>query len=608
MSMKIHLSRGSKKFFKFFSGFLALLVLSSVAVNLFSPGQSELVSEGETRGVASDSIDFGNGRDGALVISENTIDRPIDSIASGTVGTNILSATNPLFEAGQKVFIHQSRGVNHGTYEENEIASYTAGTITLVNALKNSYKSSGKDAAQVIVKKQYTDVTVQAGKTLVAKWWSGSVGGILAFDVSGTLTVDGTITANGRGFRGGTGGRRDVVNASSGEGELSPGITGGTGVKDFVDNNGGGGGNAGSYRDTSGGGQGAGHATDGGMGERNGGRGEPDRVGEAYGTPTLALMDLGAGGGGGYEDGGGVGDFGGRGGGILFLSAPTITVSGYIRTTGYNGEAGTHQGGGAGAGGSILLRVNTANLRNGAVGASGGVGGNTGPGHNSGGDASVGRIRIEYCDSVTGTTIPLASMHQLTCTPPNEPPVAVAGSSLDDQGQLQLDGSLSSDPDGDETIVSYEWEIDSQTRSGEIVSVSDLASGEYTVKLTVTDDKGESDSDTILLGIPVRSISDPIGPVVEETSPIGGATGVGTNTNITVRFSENMNVVLTEAAFSISPTVLGKLSMSGKTLMFIPNGKLTSNTSYTITIGASATDLAGNPLGTSFSFTFETGK
>lgn len=84
---------------------------------------------------------------------------------------------------------------------------------------------------------------------------------------------------------------------------------------------------------------------------------------------------------------------------------------------------------------------------------------------------------------------------------PNNPPAAVAGTSLGANARLQLDGSLSSDSDG--TITNYSWQIDGETspRVGQIVSIADLRRGVYTVTLTVTDDKGVISSDTMLLGI-----------------------------------------------------------------------------------------------------------
>ncbi len=61
---------------------------------------------------------------------------------------------------------------------------------------------------------------------------------------------------------------------------------------------------------------------------------------------------------------------------------------------------------------------------------------------------------------------------------------------------LDVDGSGSSDPDG--SISSYEWDFgDGATATGQSVSHSYDAAGDYTVALTVTDDAGASDTATV---------------------------------------------------------------------------------------------------------------
>ncbi|MGO4592525.1 PKD domain-containing protein [Leifsonia sp. 2TAF2] len=76
----------------------------------------------------------------------------------------------------------------------------------------------------------------------------------------------------------------------------------------------------------------------------------------------------------------------------------------------------------------------------------------------------------------------------VTAPPPNQPPVAAFTSNatfLD----ASFDASGSSDPDG--TIASYAWDFgDGATGTGVTATHSYAAAGPYTVKLTVTDDKG----------------------------------------------------------------------------------------------------------------------
>lgn len=64
--------------------------------------------------------------------------------------------------------------------------------------------TQGQRTFQIIRVPQYTTATL--GSTLTAFPWNGAVGGVLAIDVSGTLTLGGaTVSVNGLGFRGGGG-------------------------------------------------------------------------------------------------------------------------------------------------------------------------------------------------------------------------------------------------------------------------------------------------------------------------------------------------------------------------------------------------------------------
>ncbi|MFT4108332.1 PKD domain-containing protein, partial [Propionicimonas sp.] len=76
---------------------------------------------------------------------------------------------------------------------------------------------------------------------------------------------------------------------------------------------------------------------------------------------------------------------------------------------------------------------------------------------------------------------------------------------------VNVDGSGSSDPDG--SIASYAWDFgDGSTKSGATASHTYAADGTYTVKLTVTDDKGATDSATksVTVATPVTVTSEVI--------------------------------------------------------------------------------------------------
>jgi len=284
-------------------------------------------------------------------------------------------------------------------------------------------------AYQVIRVPQYSSATVTG--SLIAARWNGNTGGVIAFDVTGTLTINGSIDVAGRGFRGG-----GAVDASAnypsnagifraalgsfdaggtkGEGiagtprfvyEPNLSITVDRGVEGYREGdfsrgapaNGGGGGGQ-----HNGGGGGGGNGGAGGLGgnEYNGdsptllgavrgGFGGDDFSNSEAGTYSnsglLGRVVMGGGGGAGdFNDGLATGDFssGAPGGGIVLVRAGRVQGSGSITANGFNGRssdpaASADSGGGGGAGGSIVLYVRDGLLPAGlTVTARGGNGGN----------------------------------------------------------------------------------------------------------------------------------------------------------------------------------------------------------------------------------------
>jgi len=343
---------------------------------------------------------FGDGGDGALTISADTTQAPTDSACTGTADSYSLSATNVSFATGQKVLIHQTQGTNAGQWERREIASYTAGTITLTEKLSNTYTTG----AQVIVLLEYTNVTVNSGKTWTAKAWNGTVGGILAFLANGTVTVTGTITATGKGFVGGNGYSTGSISGGAYCGEGTVGVSS---VSNSANGNGGGGATyvPAQHGDAGGGGGGNGNAGSAGNDAyANGGD-----VGSQVGTASLTNANLGGGGGGGYSNNSRTAGNGGTGGGLIFITGTTTTVSGSIFANGNNGgnAGGLGAGGGGGAGGSVLIKGQVVTLGSGLITATKGTGGTSSDSPSAaGGNGSDGRIHLDYYTSYTGTTSP----------------------------------------------------------------------------------------------------------------------------------------------------------------------------------------------------------
>jgi len=105
---------------------------------------------------------------------------------------------------------------------------------------------------------------------------------------------------------------------------------------------------------------------------------------------------------------------------------------------------------------------------------------------------------------------------------------------------------------------------------------------------------------------------DTTAPTVTSTIPTSGAVGVSLNATVTATFSETMDsLTATTTSFTLKlngmTAVTGTVNCPGTTATFTPNASLNSGSSYTATLSTSLTDLAGNPLATSETWTFETG-
>ncbi|WP_300663223.1 PKD domain-containing protein [Fluviicola sp.] len=261
---------------------------------------------------------------------------------------------------------------NCGNYEFANVTAISGNTVTLQFQLLNGYDVAGR--VQLIRVPQYTNTTVTG--TLFPQNWNGSTGGVLVLEVSGTLTINAPVSANGTGFRGsfsssnpdgGCGNFTDYYypvssghGAQKGEGiaEVSAAMDGGRGALA----NGGGGGN----KHNSGGGGGSNGSKGGRGGDQAGFCGQQPIGGEGGKALHYGLGRLFMGGGGGspdYNDN--VGCSGSNGGGIIIIRAATIVTNNnmFIESSGANvvstyNSIGDGSGGG-GAGGTIALEVNS---------------------------------------------------------------------------------------------------------------------------------------------------------------------------------------------------------------------------------------------------------
>ncbi|MEN9795268.1 MAG: hypothetical protein RLZZ150_245, partial [Bacteroidota bacterium] len=313
--------------------------------------------------------------------------------------------------SGDRILLMQMKGpIVSGSYATQSVGlteyavvdTIIGTTISTVHPLIHTYDVSG--AVQCVRVPVYDDAV--ATMNVTGKPWNGQTGGVIAFDVRGTLTMNANIVADGIGFRGGrtwngsvacsTNVADGVVNspAAAMKGEtyvdalpaqisgLAPLFTGGGGGCDH--NAGGGGGGNGGVG-------GVGGAQYEGCGRYfdNGGRGGLSVQPIINGYPRLLL---GGGGGAGHTNNS-VGTGGGNGGGIVIIRCPSII--GMARTISASGttalDAGNDGAGGGGAGGTVFL--STVQIQRGlTVVAGGGAGGNvrTGAIHGNGAGGAGG--------------------------------------------------------------------------------------------------------------------------------------------------------------------------------------------------------------------------
>ena len=101
-------------------------------------------------------------------------------------------------------------------------------------------------------------------------------------------------------------------------------------------------------------------------------------------------------------------------------------------------------------------------------------------------------------------------------------------------------------------------------------------------------------------------------PTIVVKSPAIGATGVGLDSDVTVQFSEALNPptvstsTLRLRAYGAIDDVAGTVSYSGTTAVLHPSGRLTPNTTYTVTVAGAIADISGNQLGSDVTWSFTT--
>lgn len=145
-------------------------------------------------------------------------------VANSALSSNF---SNPLAD-GDLIFIYQAKGAsilgslsgnvgvpgdmtwgeitdygNCGNYEFVEVVkSNSSDSIGLSCPLQHNYSVGGK--TQIVRVPRYNTLTVNTGASITCPTWDGNTGGLVVIEVKGQTTINGSIDASAKGFRGGS--------------------------------------------------------------------------------------------------------------------------------------------------------------------------------------------------------------------------------------------------------------------------------------------------------------------------------------------------------------------------------------------------------------------
>ena len=182
---------------------------------------------------------------------------------------------------------------------------------------------------------------------------------------------------------------------------------------------------------------------------------------------------------------------------------------------------------------------------------------------------------------------------------------------------VTLDGSPSSDPDGDS--LSFQW---TQTQGATIshggnsnpqfsfIAPSVAQPTTYRFQLSVSD--GEL-SDSVSVDIVITPLVDTTAPSISSRSPQPDQTGVSTTALVSVTFDEpllessvnSQSLSLYQGGTSVSGSV--SYDSSSRSIRFSPASELAANTIYSVMLGSNIQDTSGN-MASAESWDFTTGE
>lgn len=222
---------------------------------------------------------------------------------------------------------------------------------------------------------------------------------------------------------------------------------------------------------------------------------------------------------------------------------------------------------------------------------------------------------------VAGNALPSTTFGFMTAAPPDTTPPTLASStpannatSVAAATHLSLTfsegmntGAITVTPDPDPGLGTPTWSNSDRTVTF-ATPMSDWEPAKaHTVQITGSDKAGNALAATSI-AFTTAAPPDTTRPEVTSTAPDNMSTGVPYTTNLEFNFSEPMDQMVTQMAFSSTPPVNCSFTWNtARTLMVCnPNSDLTPNADYALVVSTLARDDAGNTLMTDKTVVFHT--
>ena len=185
--------------------------LSGIVNAYYPPGAGVATAAAGTNSIVLGAVAAGGAQTpivvGDLLIVIQMQDASINSTNTSSYGDGLPgdpgSGSTNLNSTGEFEYVTATSAVPVGGGTLTFVGTGAAGGLLNSYASGTASATQGQQTFQVIRVPQFT--TASLSSSLTAMPWNGATGGVLALDVSSQLTLNGTVSTDGLGFRGGAG-------------------------------------------------------------------------------------------------------------------------------------------------------------------------------------------------------------------------------------------------------------------------------------------------------------------------------------------------------------------------------------------------------------------